>query len=574
MQTDPHDDPRNRPPIEGEFVETTEVMRTAGQALVANPDMDAGLAIALSEAEINQQIATAKRYPRSIQGALDEIVTLATLDTPTAIECNYSLPRGKDQNGKAKTISGPSIRLAELIAQSWGNNRVAARVIAVDRKEKFIEAEGIYHDLEKNTAVCARVRRRISDSKGRLYSDDMIVVTGNAASSIALRNAILRGVPKPIWRGAYQKVLAVIAGDEKTIAARRVEILEAFKRDLNVPAVKVFAALGVKGVNDIGPDEVITLAGFYTALKNNEVTLDDLIQETASAQPGGKSLGAAYGGEQGRPAAQGGAQSGGDGQPAGDSQKPAKAAQAAAKPAGDADKKAADPKPEEPTEAAPKETIAGSPPADEIYLLRGDGIDGDGKRPTYKNGEAFSRVSPKGVAKLIEYTAHPGAPADDKSDDDQDQAQADAGEGAEQVAAEADQDDAAEETGQDTAPAAEQGAVEVFSEFEDAVDQADDWPAIRTAWLALIADPAFEQSGADTRADARAYGWNRAVEFLTENEQDPRANVVLFDLWLAVARPNEIKPAFRALIGTGEYRALSESEKDRIGDAVTVAVGE
>jgi hypothetical protein len=40
------------------------------------------------------------------------------------------------------------------------------------------------------------VRRRIFDSRGRLFNDDMITVTGNAACAIAKRNAILSGVPK------------------------------------------------------------------------------------------------------------------------------------------------------------------------------------------------------------------------------------------------------------------------------------------------------------------------------------------------------------------------------------------
>ena len=146
------------------------------------------LAMSLARAEIDQQIATAHAYPRSIDRAKKNILTLATLDEETAEECIYALPRG------GKPIKGPSARFSEIIASQWGNCRVAARVTHVDRTEKFVEAEGVFHDLETNTAWSAKVRRRISDKHGKLLSDDMIIVTGNAACSIAKRNAVLTGV--------------------------------------------------------------------------------------------------------------------------------------------------------------------------------------------------------------------------------------------------------------------------------------------------------------------------------------------------------------------------------------------
>lgn len=54
-------------------------------------------------------------------------------------------------------------------------------------------AQGVFHDLERNVAITYEVRRRIVDKNGRRYKPDMIGVTANAACSIALRNAILRG---------------------------------------------------------------------------------------------------------------------------------------------------------------------------------------------------------------------------------------------------------------------------------------------------------------------------------------------------------------------------------------------
>lgn len=227
------------------------------------------LAVSLARAEVDQQITTARAYPRSIARAVSNITTLATLDEKSAEECIYALPRG------GKPIKGPSVRLAEIISSQWGNCRVGARVVHVDRVEKFVEAEGVFHDLETNTATTARVRRRISDKSGRLFQDDMIVVTGNAACAIAKRNAILGAVPKAVWRKAYEAVESVIMGDVKTLAERRGRAIAAFGA-FGVTPEQIFAALGIGGEDDVGLEHLGTLTAMRAALKNGEATVEEM----------------------------------------------------------------------------------------------------------------------------------------------------------------------------------------------------------------------------------------------------------------------------------------------------------
>lgn len=240
--------------------------------------LDSGAVAAMSKAEITAQVETARRYPRSVTRASKNINSLATLDDQAAGECIYALPRG------GKPIRGPSIRLAEIVAQQWGNNRVATRVIEVDRREKVIVAEAIFHDLETNAAVKATVRRRISDRQGRILNDDMIVVTGNAASSIARRNAILAGVPKGIWRRAYEAAEGVVKGDVKTLAERRAGSIKAFGT-WGVKPEQIFAALGVAGEDEITLEHIPTLIGMFQAIKNGEETVESLFTNR-SAQAG------------------------------------------------------------------------------------------------------------------------------------------------------------------------------------------------------------------------------------------------------------------------------------------------
>lgn len=228
------------------------------------------LAVALSRAEVDQQITTAHAYPRAgrkggLRAIVNAISELATLSEAAAEECVYALPRG------GKPIKGPSVRLAEIVASQYGNCRIGARVVHVDKFEKYVEAEGIFHDLESNTATTARVRRRIVDKSGRLFNDDMILVTGNAAASIAKRNAIFGGVPKAMWNPAYEDAHAVIAGDIKTLAVKRDAAIKAFAI-WGVKPEQIFSALEVGGLDDVGLDELATLRAMHKAIKDGEQT--------------------------------------------------------------------------------------------------------------------------------------------------------------------------------------------------------------------------------------------------------------------------------------------------------------
>jgi hypothetical protein len=231
------------------------------------PVTDVSLAVGLTRAEVDQQIATAKRYPRSLHGAITNITSMATLDEETSEECMYSVPRD------GKQIEGPSARFAEIVLQNWGNCRVAARVVREDKD--YIVAQAVFHDLETNSAVSTEVQRRIMTKNGRRYGSDMIVNTGNAACSIARRNIILAGVPKAIWRRAYQDARKVVMGDFKTLSNRRAGALQEFQK-YGVEPARIFAALDVKGEEDVSLEHIVALRGMLATLRNGESTPEEM----------------------------------------------------------------------------------------------------------------------------------------------------------------------------------------------------------------------------------------------------------------------------------------------------------
>jgi hypothetical protein len=226
-------------------------------------------------ANVDIQITTARKFPRSVTTFTRRAIQLATLNDDIAASCVYAMPRG------GKTIEGPSARFAEIMAHAWGNLRIQAGTIGND--EKHVTSRGEAWDLEVNTAIGFEVKRRITNRRGDTYDDDMITVTGNAGASIALRNAVLKVVPAAFWKPVYVKCREVIAGDAKTFASRRDEILKAFMV-MGVTVERVVASIGLNGIGDITLDHMATLAGVLNAIKEGETTIEDAFPETGGMQ--------------------------------------------------------------------------------------------------------------------------------------------------------------------------------------------------------------------------------------------------------------------------------------------------
>ena len=233
--------------------------------------IDTSVLSALTRAEIDQQITTAKAYPRSITKFMQEANELVTMNEEIAEECFYTLPARRSDNPgeKSKPIMGPSARLAEILMSCWGNNRNGARVVAIEGEH--IVSQGVFHDLERNAHTTFEVRRRIVKRDGTRYGADMIAVTGNAACSIALRNAVCKGIPKAFWIGIYNNALKAAKGDVKTVSDRRKLMMEHLVSN-GVSEQQVFQTLGIGGIDDMGLDELFTLKGILNAIKEGDTT--------------------------------------------------------------------------------------------------------------------------------------------------------------------------------------------------------------------------------------------------------------------------------------------------------------
>jgi tellurite resistance protein len=201
------------------------------------------------------------------------------MDAEVAGSCIYALPRGN------KTITGPSVRLAEIVASAYGNLHVGSRVLDAGNKE--ITAQGVAWDIEKNYRVVKEAQRRITDRSGSRYNDDMVIVTGNAAASVAFRNAVFTVIPRAYVDHVMAAARRVAVGDAKGLNEKREKLMERLQK-LGVTKEQILVKVGKESVEDIGVTEVELLIGFGTAIKDDPSKLEEFFP-TVKAEKSEKS---------------------------------------------------------------------------------------------------------------------------------------------------------------------------------------------------------------------------------------------------------------------------------------------
>lgn len=233
---------------------------------------------AINRSEVDIQVATAHRFPRDIEKCRANILALAAMDDTIAYNCFYHLER-KDKDGNKSVIEGPSIRLAEIIAASWKNLRIAARIIGNDGKT--ITAQGVCHDLETNVAYSVETKRSILTSKGYTYSQDMQVVVGNAAAAIALRNAICKVVPAVLInsciKSIQQKALEHIK--QQGVGSQWTQWLGFMQGTYKLAEKDILDYLGRKDGSKVTAEDIQKLAGAYNAIKEHTTTVEEVFKK-------------------------------------------------------------------------------------------------------------------------------------------------------------------------------------------------------------------------------------------------------------------------------------------------------
>lgn len=229
-----------------------------------------------TSAEVDAQIATAKRYPRDLAKFEKNVDAQVTTDIETAISMTYHLEREDKKTKEKKEIIGPSVRFAEIILLAWGNMRVGATPIDIDHQ--FVTARGFAWDLESNVAQFRDRKAGITTSTGHRYGQDMIQTRANGAASTAYREAILKTIPQAFWKKHWQKAMDYVAdaSGEKLAAARDKAIKYFLSKGATIEMV--LAKLGKEKVEDIDGQDMVVLGAIYTSMRDENKTAKEMFE--------------------------------------------------------------------------------------------------------------------------------------------------------------------------------------------------------------------------------------------------------------------------------------------------------
>lgn len=234
----------------------------------------------LNRSEIEQQVEIARKYPRSIDKFRQQLDKYANLNQDVALSMFYSLKRRK-ADGTEAAIVGPSVRFAEALVPCWTNSRAGVRILG--EQGNVTAAQGVFFDCETNTGVSVESNRSIVGKGNKRFSQDMIVTTGNAAASIAYRNAIIRGVPRALWLDIYEKAKQTAVGKAESFAGQVTKAVEEFAKQ-GVTQVALLNTLGAISIRDIGADHILTMRTLFREIRDGEKTIEEVFGSVADEE--------------------------------------------------------------------------------------------------------------------------------------------------------------------------------------------------------------------------------------------------------------------------------------------------
>jgi hypothetical protein len=220
-------------------------------------------------AEAQGKLVIAKRFPRNQALAYANIID-ACRRPGLAEEACYSFPRG------GEVVSGPAIRLAEMLAANWGNVDYGLRELS--RKDGVSEMEAYCWDLESNVMSSQKFTvRHIRDKRGGNVAltdeRDIYELTANMGAR-RLRARILAILPADLVAAAVDQCGKTLAtGGDVPIQDRIRKMVVAFK-SLGVPAMLIEKRLG-HPLDATTGEELADLMKIHNSLRDNMSALTD-----------------------------------------------------------------------------------------------------------------------------------------------------------------------------------------------------------------------------------------------------------------------------------------------------------
>ena len=231
-------------------------------APTVQPQSTQAMAVVAREAqEMQAAVYMARQFPRDPGRCLQTIEGDCTRITLAEKAC-YEYPKG------GQTVTGASIRLAEVLAQRWGNIDTGWKITDRSRHDET-GCEAWCWDLETNTRkrityVVTHVLDTKKGPKVLTESRDIYELIANQ-SSRRQRNCILAIIPGDVIEAAVNKCRSTIAnaGD---IEKRRIEIVKMLG-EFDVTPEAIEKRLGKK-ISAMSGTQYAQLRNIVTSLKD------------------------------------------------------------------------------------------------------------------------------------------------------------------------------------------------------------------------------------------------------------------------------------------------------------------
>lgn len=241
---------------------------------VARRNTQTEMMVARQAQEVQVAMLAAKKFPRDQLAAMDRIKGAAQR-TSLAEVAIYSYPRG------GQNVTGPSIRLAEAIAQNWGNMEFG--VTELERREGASEFMAYAWDLETNTrnarTFTVRHKRDTRQGSKNLTDERDIYEIGANQGSRRVRACILAVVPGDVVDMATNEARKTLADkDQRPVNEILKEMLKAFK-DIGVSQEMIEDYIDKKAA-DLLKEDLVDLRGVYKAIKDGQSKVTDYFKQT------------------------------------------------------------------------------------------------------------------------------------------------------------------------------------------------------------------------------------------------------------------------------------------------------
>jgi hypothetical protein len=253
---------------------------------VANKAADALVAVEQSRAIAETQAAMviAKKFPRDERAAVDRILNACA--RPSLAEASlYTYSRGGTE------ISGPSIRLAEALAQNWGNLQFGIRELEQRNGESTVEA--FAWDIETNVRQTKTFQvKHVRDTKKGSYAltdgRDIYELTANQGAR-RLRSCILGVIPGDVVEAAQKQCEVTLKTRAEVTTERLTSLLEKFA-EFGVTKAMIEKRIQ-RHLDSMTPAQMVDLGKKYNSLKDGMSTVADWFDIEAVVEAGGDSAG-------------------------------------------------------------------------------------------------------------------------------------------------------------------------------------------------------------------------------------------------------------------------------------------